>query len=215
MSETVVSMADATRKSYDILATDYADRFLGELAHKPLDRALLEIVADEAVPPAPVADVGCGPGHVAGYLYEHVSTLGLDLSPRMVEIAARTHPEIGFFVADMRSLPVPDQTWGGIVALYSIIHIPLPELPAVFAEFHRVLRPGGPILLSFHLGDELRHLDELWDHPVSLDFHFYDRSLVEAALVAAGFVVNAYVERRPYEHEVDTTRAYLMGHRPS
>jgi len=203
---------DATRDGYDTVATTYAARFLGELADKPIDRSLLDLLAAQT---QPIADIGCGPGHVARYLHERgVSSLGLDLSPRMIEIAARTHPGIDFQVADMRALPVPDQSWGGIVAFYSIIHIPPSELLTVFAEFHRALRPGGLALLAFHLGTELRHLDELWEHPVSLDFQFYERHTVERALAAAGFVLDAYLERRPYPHEVETTRAYLLAHRP-
>jgi SAM-dependent methyltransferase len=209
-------MPDQTRDSYDRVAADYADRFLGELTYKPLDRSLLDLFAAEAAPIGPIADIGCGPGHVARYLCESgVAALGLDLSSRMVEIATRTHPGIVFQVADMRALPVRDQTWGGIVAFYSIIHMSPAELPAVCREFHRTLRPGGMALLSFHLGDELRHVDELWGHPVSLDFQFYERSTVEHDLEAAGLEVDAYVERRPYEGEVETTRAYLITHRAS
>jgi SAM-dependent methyltransferase len=208
-------MPDPTRDSYDRVAADYADRFLGELTYKPLDRSLLDLFAAEAAPLGPIADIGCGPGHVTRYLCESgIATLGLDLSPRMIEIATRTHPGIIFQIADMRALPVPDQSWGGIVACYSIIHVSPAELPAVCREFHRALRPGGLVLLSFHLGDELRHVDELWGHPVSLDFQFYERPTVEAALAAAGLTVDAFIERRPYEREVDTTRGYVLAHRP-
>jgi SAM-dependent methyltransferase len=203
---------NTTRDSYDAVATTYAARFLDELAGKPIDRSLLDLLAAQARPP--IADIGCGPGHVARYLHERgTRTLGFDLSPRMIETAAAAHPGIGFHVADMRTLPVPDHSWGGIVAFYSIIHIPPPELPAVLAEFHRALRPGGIALLSFHLGSELRHLDDLWEHPVSLDFQFYERAPVERHLTAAGFLVDAYLERRPYPQEVETTRAYLLAHR--
>ena len=208
-----MTMTDATRAGYDAVAATYAKRFLDELAGKPIDRALLDLFVVEAA--APIADIGCGPGQVARYLHDRgAHSLGLDLSPRMIDIAARTHSGIDFLVADMLSLPVADQSWGGIVAFYSIIHISPPRLPAVFAEFHRVLRPGGRALLAFHLGSELRHLDDWWDHVVSLDFQFYERSSVEDALTAAGFLVDAYLERRSYPQEVETTRAYLMARRP-
>lgn len=208
-----MTMMDATRAGYDAVAAAYAEHYLDELADKPIDRALLDLVATEAA--APIADIGCGPGHVTRYLHDRgAAVCGLDLSPRMIDIAARTHPEIDFQVADMRALPVADQSWGAIVALYSIIHIPPVDVPAVFAEFHRVLRPGGRALLSFHLGTELRHVEEMLDQPVSLDFQFYERAFVEDALRAAGLLVDAYLERRPYPREVETTRAYLMARRP-
>ena len=204
-------MTDATRAGYDAVAATYAKRFVDELAGKPIDRSLLDLL----IGAAPIADIGCGPGHVARYLHDRgAHSVGLDLSPRMIDIATRTHPGIEFQVADMRSLPVADQSWGAIVAFYSIIHIPPAGLPAVFAEVQRVLRPGGLALLSFPLGSELRHLDEWWDHAVSLDFQFYERAFVEDALTAAGLLVDAYLERRPYPNEVDTTRAYLMARRP-
>lgn len=203
----------SVRAGYDAVATTYAARFGDELAGKPIDRALLDLLAAQT--DGPVADIGCGPGHVTRYLHDRgAHALGLDLSPRMIEVAGRAHPGIHFQVADMRSLPAPDETWGGIVAFYSIIHVPLADLPAVFAEFHRTLRPGGLALLSFHLGSELRHVDEFLDQPVSLDFQFYERAAVEGLLTAAGFVVDAYLERRPYPHEVETTRAYLLARRP-
>ena len=58
---------DAARRSYDTVAEQYADGFRGELAHKPLDRALLGSLIEAAGAGAPVADLGCGPGHVAGW----------------------------------------------------------------------------------------------------------------------------------------------------
>lgn len=211
-------MAD-TRAGYDRLAAGYAERFLGELAGKPLDRMLLDhVAATVAADPAgagPVADVGCGPGHAARHLAGRGATaLGVDLSPRMIEIAAATHPGIGFRVGDMRRLPAADGAWAGIVALYSIIHLAPRELPGAFAEFTRVLRPGGIVLVSFHVGDETRHVEEMLGQEVSLDFQFYRRDGVESALAAAGLAADAYLERRPYESEVDTTRAYVLAHRP-
>lgn len=205
-----------TREAYDRVADAYADRFLDELAAKPLDRALLDLVIEQVGGRGPIADLGCGPGHAARYLHERgAPVLGIDLSARMVEIAAQTHPGIGFHVGDMTALRVPDQAWGGLVALYSIIHLPPAELPAAFAEFFRVLRPGGIAMLSFHLGDEIRHLDEWFDRIVSVDFHFYSREVIEQALASAGFTVDAYLERRAYEQEVDTTRAYVIARRPA
>jgi hypothetical protein len=52
------------RRDYDAVAGEYARRIAGELEGKPLDRALLDAFAEQVRPHGPVADLGCGPGHV-------------------------------------------------------------------------------------------------------------------------------------------------------
>lgn len=213
---------DLTADSYDRVAEAYAGHFLGELDTKPLDRMLLDLLIAQVDGLGSIADIGCGPGHVARYLHDHgAPALGIDLSPRMVEVAATAHPGIGFRVGDMRALDVPDQSWGGLVAFYSIIHLPPEALRTAAAEFLRVLKPGGHALISFHLTDSaeipltdgIRHMDEFLGEPVDLDFHFHSRATVESAFASAGFVQDVFIERNPYESEVRTTRAYLLAHR--
>ncbi|MBO0829992.1 MAG: class I SAM-dependent methyltransferase [Streptosporangiales bacterium] len=129
----------------------------------------------------------------------------------MVEVTTRRHPGIPFRAADMRALPADDGEWGGIVAFYSVIHVP--DLSAVFREFARVLRPDGTALVSFHVGDEVRHVEKFLGRTISLDFHFFTRPTVEAAMAGAGLEPRAYLERRSYPAEVETTRGYLLARR--
>jgi hypothetical protein len=69
----------------------------------------------------------------------------------------------------------------------------------------RGFRPGGTVLLSFHVGDEVRHIEEMLGRTVDVDFQFYERHLVESRLEQANLSVSAYVERPPYRTEVTTT----------
>src|SRR4051794_26777184 len=145
--------------SYDRVAEEYALRISGELEHKPLDRQLLDRFAAEVDGLGLVCDLGCGPGHVARYLHDRgVQVTGLDLSPAMVEQARHLNPGIAFRQGNMLALDVEDGAWGGIVAFYSIIHVPRVQVPVALAEMHRALRPGGLLLLAFHVGDETVHL---------------------------------------------------------
>ncbi len=129
----------------------------------------------------------------------------------MIEIARHDNPGLEFRTGDMLQLDDPPSAYSGIVAFYSIIHVPRPSLPAAFAEFRRVLTDAGVLLLSFHIGNETRHLDEWWSQQVSLDFHFFEVSDVTAALSDAGFVTAAVIEREPIaDVEVETRRAYLL-----
>jgi ubiquinone/menaquinone biosynthesis C-methylase UbiE len=210
----VIPEDDPIREAYDAVADAYAERFADELSHKPLDRALLGAFVEQLPSRGGlIADVGCGPGHVARYLKSlGVRTMGIDLSPAMVEIARRSDPTIEFKVASMLSLHAGDGEWDGIVAFYSIIHLDPDDVQVAISEFFRVLTNGGLLLLSVHVGDEVRHVDEFFGHAVSLDFRFMETADLETKLEDAGFEVMMRLERRPYEpYEASTRRGYILA----
>jgi SAM-dependent methyltransferase len=149
------------RNSYDRVADEYARRISDELKHKPLDRQLLDRFAAGVKGRGVVCDMGCGPGQVARYLHERgVSVIGVDLSSGMVGHARQLNPEIEFRQGSMLALDLPNEAWAGIAAFYSIIHIGPAEIGQALRELKRVLRPGGLLLLAFHVGEEIIHLDE-------------------------------------------------------
>lgn len=156
----------ATRDSYDALAPAYVEFARGELAAKPLERALLGTFAELAAASGgglPVADVGCGTGRVTEYLHglgRGLDVFGVDLSPRMLAVARQEHPGLRFEEGSMLALDLPDTSLGGLLAWYSTIHVPDEELPRVFAEFHRVLAPGAHVQLGFQVGDEPLRMTE-------------------------------------------------------
>jgi len=202
------------RTSYDTVADDYTARIAAELRHKPFDRLLLDQFAEQVRDLGCVADIGCGPGHVARYLHDRgVRVVGIDLSPQMIECARKLHPIIEFRQADMEALPVANGTWAGIVAFYSLIHVPRDRVVATLREFRRVLRPRGLLLLAFHIGAGVVHLDEWWGHRVSVDFVFFCSGEVERYLTAAGFEVERSTERDPYPPEVEhqSRRGYVLA----
>lgn len=213
MSDPTPVEGAALRASYDTVADEYARRFDGELAHKPFDRARLDAFAARVQGAGPVADLGCGPGHVAAYLRARgADACGVDLSPAMVARARVLHPDVAFRVGDLTALDVPDAAWAGAVASYSLIHVPRARLAAAAREIRRVLRAGAPLFVGFHVGSEVRHLDEWWGHAVDLDFTFYETAEMADALAAAGFAVEAVEERAPYpDVEVATRRGYVLA----
>lgn len=199
--------------SYDEVATEYVRRIAGELDHKPFDRELLDRFAAMFDANETVCDVGCGPAHVARYLHERgVNVIGVDLSPGMVEQARLLNPELDIRQGDMLSLDVTDESWAGIVAFYSIIHIPRTKVARALSELGRCLRPSGRLLMSFHIGDEVMHLDELWGHPVKMDFIFFRTDEMLGYLGDAGFDVEETIERDPYpDVEYPSRRAYILA----
>ena len=198
---------------YDPIADEYAETYFNELAQKPLDRLLLNKFAKLVEGLGPVCDLGCGPGQIARYLRDKgLPAFGLDLSAKMVEKARQLNPDIKFIQGDMTNLEAEDESWGGIAAFYSIIHIPHEQVTDTLRELRRVLVPGGWLLLSFHIGDEAVHFDEWKGKKVNIDTIFFLVAKMESYLEEAGFEVTEIVERDNYEGvEYDIRRAYLFA----
>ena len=205
-----------TQTSYDTVAPEYAEKFKDEMDDKPFDHNCLDRLAREVGDLGPICDLGCGPGQIARYLHRQgVNTLGVDLSPQMIAEAQRLNPEIPFHQGNMLALPDTDNSWGGIAAFYCIIHIPRKQIVDALREMKRVLKPGGVLLVTFHIGAEIKHIEEWWEKPVSLDFAYYKPDEMENWLKDAGFVLEETLIREPNpEVEVATQRAYIFARKP-
>jgi SAM-dependent methyltransferase len=202
-----------TQTSYDTVAPEYAEKFKDEMDDKPFDRDCLNRLAREVGDSGPICDLGCGPGQIARYLHRTgVDTLGVDLSPQMVAEAQRLNPEISFHQGNMLALPDEDNSWGGIAAFYCTIHIPREQIVDALREMKRVLKPGGVLLVTFHIGAEIKHVDEWWEKSVNLDFAYYKPDEMEIWLKDAGFELEETLIREPNpEVETATQRAYLFA----
>jgi len=186
-----------TRTSYDTVAESYADFVRDSLVGEPYLRAALALFADlvHAAGGGPVADVGCGPGHFTAHLCKlGVDAFGIDLSPAMIDLARRDHPDLRFEVGSMTDLPLADTSIAALLASWSLIHIPDDAIPTVLGQFRRVLRPGGLLLLGFHVGNESRLKTQGYGgHPMKLYVHLRQPDHVATRLRDAGFTVNAHM----------------------
>jgi SAM-dependent methyltransferase len=137
--------------------------------------------------------VGCGPGHVTARLRElGVDAFGIDLSPAMVDVARRDYPGLRFEVGSMTDLRLADASVAGLIAFWSLVHIPDDAVPAVFGHFRRLLRPSGPLLLGFHVGDGSRLKTQGYGgHPMKVYVHRRQPDRVAAWLRDAGFAIEA------------------------
>jgi SAM-dependent methyltransferase len=190
-----------TRVSYDTVATSYADRMRGALCGAPYLRAALALFAEairgdgdgDSTAGGPVADVGCGPGHVTAHLRElGLDAFGIDLSPAMIDVARRDYPGVRFEVGSMTALDLADASIAGLLSCWSLVHIPDHELPGVFTQFRRVLRPGGLLVVGFHAGEGSKLKTEGYGgHPMNVYVHRRQPDQLADLLRAAGFAIEA------------------------
>jgi SAM-dependent methyltransferase len=216
----LVDVSQTIRTSYDLVADRYAAEIGEELHAKPLDRALLDAIA-ELAGDGLLLDVGCGPGHVTRYLVSRGSrAVGIDLSPAMCKIAGMASVPVA--VGDMVDLPVRVGVVAAIVSMYSVIHLEDAKRLAAYTEFARVLRPGGHALIAFHTSDadsapgQARTMTDWWGHEVQLTFRFLDPVAETDALTRVGLRLVARLDRSPLpgvEHASE--RTYLLLAKPS
>lgn len=94
-----------------------------------------------------VLELGCADGiPAARFLSQQFDYLGVDISPVQIELARANVPQARFETADMATLTFPDFSFDGVIALYSIIHLPVAEQPALFKAIYNWLIPGGYFL---------------------------------------------------------------------
>ena len=186
-------------RAYDAVAVTYAEQFGDSLRDRPLDRAILTAFADvvRAEGNGQVADLGCGPGHVTAHLDElGLTAFGVDASPAMIELARQAHPRLKFDVGSMAALTIADGVLGGVLARWSIIHTPPQEVPVILSEFHRVLAPGGHLLIGFSASEDPAHPTQVFDHAVAPAYRWWPDHLA-ALLRRTGLAEVARMVREP------------------
>jgi SAM-dependent methyltransferase len=210
----MIDLITNTQLSYDSVAKEYAEIFVDEMDKKPFDRKMLDLLSERVNHRGLICDFGCGPGNIARYLHRTgTEVCGIDLSEKQVDQARRLNPGIKFYQANMLDLNgIDDGSFAGIAAFYSIIHIPSDLVVKALQEMHRTLSSPGELLLAFHIGDGIEHLDEFFGKKVNLDFMYFRTEAMKEYLLQAGFELTYVIEREPVkEVEVETRRAYIFA----
>lgn len=214
MSESVGP--DATRDAYDRAADLYAASIRGTEPEQAVELAALEFALSLLPAGADVLDAGCGAGRLLPWLAARgVRPHGVDLAPGMVARARHDHPGFDVREGSLLALPYDDGRFAAVVAWYSTIHLVDADLPRALAEAHRVLAPGGVVLVAFQAGAGSREVGQPFRAAgVDVVLHRHHRTLEQVAAVAeaSGFTTMLRLERAPVAHERER-QAVLVGRR--
>jgi ubiquinone/menaquinone biosynthesis C-methylase UbiE len=151
---------------YNRIAQSYQDQRNRFHNREDLERLLVLLPKNPKV-----LDAGCGAGvPVAKFLTERgCRVIGVDLSQKMIELARKNVPGAEFIKREMTELEFEENSFDGLTAFYSVIHVPREKHAELLQNFHRILKPGGVMLISMGAGEwegieEFHGVEMFWSH---------------------------------------------------
>ncbi|NHJ41405.1 MAG: methyltransferase domain-containing protein [Asgard group archaeon] len=142
---------EIVRKGYDKVAEEYLALRNEDLEEMSFLPEFCSYIPKEGR----VLDAGCGGGlPFTKYLSEYFEVIGVDISDKQIKLAKKNVPKATFYCQDMTDLNFPDNYFDGLLAYYSIIHVPRQEQQDLFKNFYRILKTNGVALFSLHSNDD-------------------------------------------------------------
>ncbi|MCP4538639.1 MAG: class I SAM-dependent methyltransferase [Chloroflexi bacterium] len=202
-----------TRQAYNLAAQKYHDLFHNEMNEKAYDQNLLDAFAARFGEDSVICDAGCGPsGHIGKYVFDKgIQVVGVDISDKCTELARQHNPDMRFERADIGNLPFDDGSFDGIIAYYSIIDTPKRYVGEIFAEFRRILKPGGYLLVAVKAGTTEGYIDDLLGIKIDIYFTLFTKEEIVGYFEQAGFLLEFIEQRNPYDFEISNERVFAIG----
>jgi ubiquinone/menaquinone biosynthesis C-methylase UbiE len=145
-----------TIKIYEELAEDYYKTHFNINEIKNIADFFIQNLKGQKI-----LDIGCGPGRDAKYFSEQgLEVTGIDLTSNFVKMASQNVPNAEFMQMDMRNLDFPENTFDGIWACASFLHVPKEDAKNTLLGFRKILKPAGLIYLSVKQGNEEKFVEK-------------------------------------------------------
>jgi len=204
---------ELTKKAYNKTADKYHDNFKNEVIQKDYDRLLLDKFSGMLMANSFICDAGCGPsGHIGKYLADKGhKVIGIDISQRCIDIATSYNPEIDFKVMDMMNTDFENNSFDAIISFYSIIYTPKEYIDKIFAEFNRILKINGKLLIVVKKGTNEGIIDDEWYEGNKVYFTHFLESDIKSYFANSHFNIDFFDTRKPYNYEFNVERIYVIG----
>jgi ubiquinone/menaquinone biosynthesis C-methylase UbiE len=172
--------------TYEKIAGKYAAQYFDDLTDIPYIDRFLDLLPRHG----DILDIGSGPGQFDKYMLEKgFRVVGIDFSKEMIKIAKAKVPNGDFRMMDMRHLDFPENTFDGIYAAYSLIHIPSEEIVETLTGFYKVLKNGGYIEIGVQQGEADKIINEPFMPSEKMFFNFFTPERLSKFVEEAGFSI--------------------------
>jgi SAM-dependent methyltransferase len=188
---------NAAARLFDKHADLYQSKYMDTaLYHDSFDRFCAAVERENAA----ILDLACGPGNVTQYLLQQrpdFKILGLDLAPRMLELAQLNNPGAEFRLLDCRAVGRLEQRFDGVMCAFGLPYLSKEESLALIGDTARLLNPGGAFYISTMEDDYAKSGPQRGSTGEELYMYFHQADYLIAALEENGFRIE-HIDRKRY-----------------
>ncbi|PIN68940.1 hypothetical protein COV93_07405 [Candidatus Woesearchaeota archaeon CG11_big_fil_rev_8_21_14_0_20_43_8] len=186
-------LEEITIDSYDRTVEAYAENTAG-MHPMHISKIFISYLSDGAS----ILDLGCGPGRDVGIFADRgYNVTGVDLSKKMIGYARKQVTNAKFSVMDIKSLAFVGNSFDGVWACMSFLHVPKENIEQGLGEVHRVLKPEGVFYLGLKVGNEEALKPDNRYGGVEKFWSFYQKDEIEWLLTRVGFsILESEIEKK-------------------
>lgn len=165
------------------------------------------------VNPIKICDAGCGPtGQLSNYItHKGHRVIGIDICPKCVDLATTAFPVFDFRTMNMSATSFGNACFDAVIAYHSIFHTPKKYVHKILAEFNRILKPYGKILVVIKKGIDEGFDNNLWFEGQCIHFTHFIESEISDYFAQNHFLIDTLDVRKAYDFEINIDRIYTIG----
>ncbi len=196
----------AVISTYNKIAKVYANTFSNPSEH--MDE-FLKLLPENGK----VLDAGCGMGADSNYAHSKgFKVIGIDMSEKMLEIARGNNSNVDFRLADIKNIKFAENELDGVIASFSLIHIPKENIPKILRRFALFLKPSGAIYVSVQAGESKEiFIDEPLAPEEKLFLNIFSFDEIKNILINEGFEIIYQHKRSPRKKELPFTKLFIIA----